>query len=363
MLDFDDALENLREWWIRVRFRHSRRQRHRVFWMLANYLDSRKTERESLELVWANISDDGAAPRRPAAVAAQEWLTGIQGGMEFWEAMGLWVPQIEQMIVRAGSRVGSVAVALQTVRKIEEIGGKMRAAIMQAIAYPVGIVFILALTVWQFGVTTVVQARKVSPKLVETGNMAKLAVVADFLQVWGLPLIALTGVVVGLAIYSLPRWTGPLRAKFDNWFVWRWYCEWAGTAFVLSLVALFKAGMSQRDALEELEEGANAWLQERISAIRLKVVEGTPLGRAMLESYAFPDAQLCRDIGSLGPTDLGAEMEKVTINWVEMRVAEITRRAQVTKFVGMGVVGLVLVVVYSAMLSVQGTPGQMMKMF
>src|SRR3546814_14515931 len=89
------------------------------------------------------------------------------------------------------------------------------------------------------------------PKSNWTGSLASLDTLSDVIAnniiVIGLGLVFLVAII----IWTLPRWTGVVRLRFDEIPPWSMYRMIEGTGFMLSASALIQAGELGRAACRE----------------------------------------------------------------------------------------------------------------
>jgi hypothetical protein len=60
-------------------------------------------------------------------------------------------------------------------------------------------------------------------------------------------------------IYSLPRWTGPVRKQLDKWLPLNLYRDFASSMMMISLASLMRSGISLRSSLERTYKHSSPW--------------------------------------------------------------------------------------------------------
>jgi type II secretory pathway component PulF len=327
----------------KFQFRTVRKHRFRIYRKLEGMLRMNEALSRSLDRLYLNTSEMGKHPRRPAAVALREWFLKDRAGITLSEAMDGWVPTGELYMIRAGEESGTLAKALAAIQAVGEKSRQMREAVMYAVGYPVFMVILVSFVLYMFGVQLIENMRKTAPKNV-LAAMGGVATLSDFIRNWGIAVIIVVLIIAAIIAFSLPRWRGKLRAKFDMFPPWSWYRILQGSGFLLGLSALLGAQVPLKRSLEILEEQGNPWIRERIAAARQEVLRGRNLGEALrIGQYNFPDPMVAVDLEILSErADVGQVIEDVTAEWIREQIEELKAQAVVARNVGLMVVGGVI---------------------
>lgn len=341
---FDNLdLQTLNYKFTQFRFRTNRVERYRVYRKLQGMLAMNESLGRSLERLWYNVTDMGKYPDRPTARALREWLNKDRAGASMAEAMTGWVPMNELFMIRAGEESGAVARSLGVILDMGTTGKEMKSAIINAMAYPLFMIFLLGCVLWMFGVNMIGPMKQFAPPEVMEG-MSGLVFVSDAVDNYGVLIILVFVGIISLIGFTLPYWDGPARVKLDAYPPWAWYRIWQGSAFLLSMAALLNANVPLKRALEVLEEQANPWLKRRIFEAREEVLRGRNLGEALRATHLnFPDPQVALDLEILAErADVADVMKAVTDDWLEEQIGKLKAQAQVTRFFGLIAVGGVI---------------------
>lgn len=339
------------------RFRTNRKGRTRIYRKLQGMLAMNESLGRSLERLWYNVTDMGKNPDKPAAKALRDWLNKDRQGASLSEAMAGWVPTNELFMIRAGEESGTVANSFGVILSLGDSGKAMKAAISQAITYPLFMLLLIGAVLWMFGVNMLKPMKQFAPPQVME-SMAGLVLVSGIVENYGLIILALIGVVIFIISSTMPVWKGDIRIKFDMYPPWSWYRIWQGSAFLLSLSALLSASVPLKRALEVLEEQSGPWLKERIFATRQEVLRGRNLGEALRAvKMNFPDPQVALDLEILAErSDVAETMQLITDEWMGDQIAALQKQAQVVRAIGMASVASIIA---WAMLSIVNVSTQM----
>lgn len=348
-LNMDEMERNL----TKFQFRLSRKHRFRIYRKLEGMLRMNEALSRSLDRLYLNTSEMGKHPRRPGAVALREWFLKDRGGVTLSEAMEGWIPTGELYMIRAGEESGTLAKALASIQKVGEKAKAMREAVTYAVGYPAFMVVLVSFVLYMFGVQLIENMRKSAPKNV-VAAMGGVATLSDFIRNWGIAVIIGLLCLIALIVFTLPRWRGRLRSKFDMYPPWSWYRILQGSGFLLGLSALLGAQVPLKRSLEILEEQGNPWIRERINSARQEVLKGSNLGEALrVGKYNFPDPMVAVDLEILSErADVGQVIEQVTDEWINEQIDVLKNQAMVARNVGLFVVGGVIAWTMSSIFNV-----------
>jgi type II secretory pathway component PulF len=144
-------------------------------------------------------------------------------------------------------------------------------------------------------------------------------------QAGTIPFLVVMVALIVLYFATLKRWTGRTRAFFDRYPPWSMYRMFVGAGFMISLSALIRADVPMPKALEKLREGADPYLEARITSALRGVMNGVNIGEALYQSgYGFPDPQIVRDLRIYGQmTGFSEMLDKISKRWVDRAAKRI----------------------------------------
>lgn len=352
-------LDDLSRKFTQLQFRFSTKHRYRVYRKLEGMLKMNEALSRSLDRLYLNASEMGKFPNRPAAVALREWFLKDRAGVSLSEAMEGWIPTGELYMIRAGEESGTMAKSLGFIQHIGEKAREMKEAVFHAVGYPIFMLLLVSFVLWTFGVNLIQNMRQSAPKNV-IAAMGSIATVSDFINDWGLVVIAAIIALCILIAATLPYWRGSIRAKLDMYPPWSWYRILQGSGFLLGLSALLGAQVPLKRALEILEEQGNPWIRERISSTRQEVLRGRNLGEALRAGkFNFPDPAVAIDLEILSErADVGSVIEQITEEWIREQIDLLKIQAMVARNIGLAIVGGTIA---WAMMSIFSVVGELSK--
>lgn len=338
-----------------ARLQFGAKQRNRVYRKLTRFLGNGVPLPRALDILWQHASDDGRKPKEAQAIIIDQWRRHVNEGRKFGRAIRGWVPEADRLVIEGGESAGNLTVALEKAISINESAGRIKKTVVQGLAYPVMLVM-AAVALLILIVRQVVPAfENVLPREEWTGLGAQMSAVATFvdgyLHVFLAFVIALTAVVT----YSLPRWTGRMRARFDAVAPWSIYRLVIGSGFMLTTSGMIRAGIPLPTVLSMLARDASPWYRERLTQTLRWVNEGHNLGEALHKTnFRFPDRESVTDLRAYAALNKFDEaLEKLGTEWLTESVEKIETQTAVLRNVGFLVLGLTFMWIYGGIFSLQ----------
>lgn len=98
---------------------------------------------------------------------------------------------------------------------------------------------------------------------------------AEFIYAYAAPIVGVSAALVAAVVYALPRWTGAIRIKAEEWPVANLYRDYNAAIVLSSLAMMTRSGKTMREALESLRSASNPWLRWHVTRI-LRSLEDNP---------------------------------------------------------------------------------------
>lgn len=225
------------------------------------------------------------------------WRRGILDGQRLAEVAVNDLPPADIILLRAGEKSGQLERAINNILHLQDAVKRMKGAIRGGLAYP-SVLLLLAYGLMNFVTYQMVPVyAEFSPPEKWTGQAGALASGAWFVANVLPYLLVSFFAVLAVSIWSLPRWTGPLRVKFDKFLPWSIYKLYNGTGFLIALAGLVREGVKANDALEIIMDGANPWYRERVSTALRLMEDGQKIATALHNTgFDFPDREIVDDL-------------------------------------------------------------------
>lgn len=306
------------------------------------------------------VSDLAKRASRKDAASLETMLVDvlfrIQAGGGLGAAMKGWAPTEEVMLLAAGER-DSLPSALNECAELIDNDAKLRRAIRSAIAYPILLFCALLVLIFVFGSVLLPQVIEMVDVSQLRGGGSILYSVYTFVNSGAFVALAVLLVaLIPIVLWSLPRWHGPTRVKFDRFPPWSFYRLRVGGAWMLSLAALLRVGVTLSDALGQMRSASmfsNPWLFERMDKALRGIAQGKHLGDALEASkLGFPDPEIIDDFVVYATLpDFEATLQKAAKQWIQTGVYRIEEQAGIMKNFAIVLMGLCVLAFFSGFVS------------
>lgn len=265
----------------------------------------------------------------------------MKNGSSLATALGQWIPEDEKGIISSGDLSGNLPRSLELLaeskRRIAQVRRAFKSAVVSPLIYAIAVYAVL----WVIGSQVIPSLQLVLPKEHAHGLAYALYVSGDLANsLWAIlpPLTVAT--LIGLIVYSLPRWTGKYRVIAENYFPFSFYRDIHGYTWVMTFTALLGAGMTDVKILKFQSEQANPWLKERLYTLWWRMENGTSLSDSLLSkgkngmpAFGFPNPDIVDDITSLADfPDFPVKMGILAAQWAKELEADSLARALAAGF-------------------------------
>lgn len=308
-----------------------------------------------LDMLHDQATRGGKNPSAPIGTVMDSWRIAIRNGRPLSVAAAPWVPFGERMMIEAGEESQNLSMALDNLIDINLGTAKMRGAIIGGLTYPLILLLAVCGVLWLFGSQVIPAFSTVLPTEEWQGTAAQMAYMSDWVQRWLLPTVLAFAAFIGVIVWSLPRFTGPIRKQLDRFAPYSIYRLVSGAGFLMSLGALIAAGVQTARALEKMRRSASPWLKERLDAALKHVYSGSNMGRALQRAgYGYPDPDIVDDLVAYSDLPAFTEMlDQIGKEWLENSINLIQAQARVLNTVALAMLGGIIAWVFSGMFAIQ----------
>ena len=302
--------------------------RLRIYRKLAALLRNRFSLMDALERLQSIASDNGRKPDDTTAIAIGCWMESLQNGLSFSVALRGWAPQSELLMLSVGD-IANLEDALTNLIHVVEGTKKMKEPLVGALAYPMFLMVMVVLIIYAVGAYMVPPMVDAVPGLVWTGQARTLVALSNWVCGNSLILFVTLPIIFLFISWTLPRWKGRLRAKFDKIPPWNLYRIFVGVSWLLSLSALVNAGTPVSKALRMLRGDSSPYLLYRLERALIYVNNGENLGEALyLTGLDFPDKEVIGDLQIYAELDnFPAALNMMANEWLEDSIRDIEQKA------------------------------------
>ena len=318
--------------------------RLKIYKKLASLIKNGVQVKDALEIIKKQASRGGKRNTDPIPVAVNEWIRRLKTGDTLANSMGDWIGFEDRMLIQAGEESGDVATGLMSVINANKARKEIISNIVKGLAYPCVILLVALAILLMYGYKVIPEFVKMSDPETWTGMAKGLFYVSWFIQNIFPYVACIILIIWAIIIYTLPTWTGGIRAKMDVLPPWSIYKMLQGSGFILSMAALTRAKVPIKDSLSKLRKGASPWLKERIDAAYVGLKSGVNLGQALDKAgHNFPEQDVIDDISIYADLkDFDEAMRIVGEEWMAESVEKIKKSVAVLNIMAMIGMGLIV---------------------
>lgn len=331
-------------WYARIDFRLRTEKRMALCRKLASMLRNDFTLMDALGRLEMIESRGGKKPNEPFAIVMRQWQKNLERGMTFSDVTRGWVPIQETLLVTSGN-MSNLVVALENVGRVVDGTGRIRRAMMGAIAYPLFLLVLTFAIIIMVGMYLVPPLAEIAgPNVVWRGSAASLIWISQIsIRYWYL--FALFFSISVLAVWiSMANWTGRIRAWFDKFPPWNIYKIQLGAGWLMSLSAMVAAGITVPDAMRMLADNSNRYLRDILDAALRYIANGDNLGVALANTKRnFPDTEIIGDLEIYADMNGFAEnMSQIANDYLDSSVRRMEAISNIANSIGILMVSAII---------------------
>ena len=348
------TFNNIELFYAQTLLKWNMKARLRVYRKLASLIRNRFSLMDALERLYDIASDNGKNTHEVLAIAIAHWMRSLQNGESFSVALRGWAPQGKLLMLSVGD-VANLDEALENLIIVVEGVKRMKEPIVGALAYPAFLMLMVILIVWAVGAYMVPPMVEAVPDLNWRGQARSLVDLSYWVQENTFFLFSLLPIIFSFIAFTLPRWKGKVRVKFDNFPPWSLHRILTGVSWLMSLSALVKAGTPVSQALRSLRADASPYLLTRIDKALVFVSNGDNLGDALAKAETnFPDKEVVGDLQIYAELDnFSAALDQMSNEWLEESIRTIEQKAAVLNSIAILIIALVVAWVVMGTFSMQ----------
>lgn len=269
----------------------------------------------------------------------KRWANALSSGKSFSQAIADDVPDAELVLIGAGERSRDLANGLEQAVYVARASQAMRSAVIKELAMPV--VMIAALTALVIGFSLKMApefAKMLPPAKWSSSGQVLYAISKVVSQFWMVGLIGLF--VIGGAIgYSVPRWTGTLRAKFDRIPPYSIYRTISSSTFMVALASLLRSEVPLPEALKFIRANSSPWARSHLAVMSARIRAGREYGE-VLETGMLDDETSDNVVIYSKSQDFDVAIMNLGTRAIDASVKRLKAQAAVANIVVMMVIGL-----------------------
>lgn len=305
-----------------------------------------------IDVCLRHLYERKAKMKRPDAYILKKWLSRMDRGDPFHEAIKDEVPAQERVLIAAGSMADSLADGIDQAIKATQGSQKIKGALKGGLSQPIALMIAVMGILIGFSKYMAPDFAKMLPEDQWTGGSGMLLKVAQRIEIiWPYLIIAIITIVV-VFVRSLPKWIGKTRSKLDNYFPYSIYRSYTSASFLIALSSLLKSGTPLDGALKRIKLQSAPWLSWHISIMLRNMDRGLDPGTAMDTGLIDPVTTDQLYIYAKS-ADFSQSLKDIGEQAIEQGIETITAQAQVGKIISLICVGVIVSWIQVSLLDLQ----------
>lgn len=286
--------------------------------------------------------------RKSSLYVIDDVIRRMRNGSEISTALSVWIPVDEVLIISGAEAAGHVDTAFELLLQAKDRTANVRRSMVSAFTTPA--VYLIAVygLLWAIGTYFLPSIQNAMPESKAQGMGAALYGMGNFAtSFWILLPIATIACLVVWVLWALPNWTSNYRRIADRFYPFSFYRDIQGYVWLLTFASMLQAGMSDTKILLDQSRLGSPWLNQRILAIRRRMVNGEGLASALHNvNFDFPSPDMIDDITSMVDfDDFPARIMRRTVQWADEMERNVKVRTRMIGFAfDMVMYGLILFV-------------------
>lgn len=196
------------------------------------------------------------------------------------------MPRSDAMMLVAVDRSADKSEALEALASAIDQQTTMMRVMLGYAAMPLAMLPLCYVLIRVFS-EVIISISKTTPDFIQEelwrGFNGVAKVIAEFTVQYGPPVLALFILSVVSLVWSLPRWKGFTRLRFDAWPVFSMYRDFQAGLLLTSLAMLLKTGGTLKGAIEDISQSSSRWLRWHLFRV-LRGLEDNP--NAVVEAFS-----------------------------------------------------------------------------
>lgn len=266
-------------------------------------------------------------------------------------ALAGYVPAEEIMLIAGGQESGALANGFALAAGLIEAKSKILKAVAGAISYPLLLMGMCVVLLWTISFTVIPQFMEISDPRTWTGMARALWIISDFVaSPFGLAVFVIIVAGILFAVFSMPFWTGHIRAYLDRYPPWSVYRLTIGCVWLFTVATLMRSGKQLMHILDAMlnSDAISPFLRERVVAVAHESGLGKNFGEALADTrFNFPDIDMVDDLCAYARLPGFAErLHEIASDWLNHGIEKIQLQARLVNtvfivFIGVMIFGIV----------------------
>lgn len=282
-----------------AKLRFGLKARISIYERIADFLDAQIDIVSTLK----SLRDRYAKTKDYRARILGEWISNMERGVVFSDAIKEWIPPAEHMLISAGERGNGLKNGLVEAKVLSTASSQTKAAIAGGLVFPLALFGMIIGLMFMFQTQQVPAFTAMLPLERWPAGAKTLYNVSYFFYKFLFVLLGVLGAIAFVIMSSMGRWTRPPRAVFDRFPPWSIYKSYQASSFLIGLASLMQAGIPTYDALKMMHRNASPWMRNHLEKMMSSIkIGGSNPGKALdtglLDDETAGDVQDYSRLGS-----------------------------------------------------------------
>lgn len=309
-------------------------QRLEMYEMLASLTKGGTPIDAAIRRLWERKS----AKKKSEAFLLNLWHQKMKRGLPFSKAIEENVPSSELALISAGEMSDDLRSGLLQAIDAARGARDIKAALVSNMSQPCFLLLAVFFTLFGFSKYMAPDFAKMLREDQMTGSTGELMRVSKLLVVWWPLIVGVVGAIGGTFAWSLPRWTGAIRNKVDDFIPYSIYRSYTAATFMLALSALLKSDIPLDSALRRIKGNAPPWLKEHIGHMLQRMVKGIDAGTSL--DTGLLDSKMSDQLYVYAQSpDFGAAIKEMGDIAIKNGIKTIQAQAGIGKLVALVMIG------------------------
>ncbi|MFM0418750.1 type II secretion system protein [Paraburkholderia aromaticivorans] len=155
-------------------------------------------------------------------------------------------------------------------------------------------------------------------------------------EYWWISASVVTGAIAGY-FYSLKRWIGPLRNRFDRFpLMWRNRRDMRAALLIVSLAGLFDSNLTLRAAINRIAKSSDPWMRWHLNTMSKRLTQRPDQPMRALDTGIFSEMIVDTITDASGRDQFEAAIKSLGRDSLARVVEAVKRNARLTHYVLLG---------------------------
>lgn len=256
-------------------------------------------------------------------LAIDDWLSRMDKGDAFSQALKGWSPSSEIMLLRSGETGDSLVEAFESAITGTEAIKRIKDTLVAQSTYPLILLIALFGIILFYAFTVIPELALLDDPENWPSSPRAFHDMSMFVKDYYYIVFSILGILAIVVSTSMGRFTGFLRKYFDKMPPWSIYKSFQSSVFLISLSAMLRSGIPLLTAIEELSSQSGKYTKSFMDKMIVDMKRSMSNGEVL--NNGFLDTEIGIDVEIFSETsDFATAMDEVGREAIEVSIKKIT---------------------------------------